>query len=101
MSNAVRLGLVGLGTVGTGVLEMLKKNRALVESKIGAPLEIAMICDRSAAAADVKKLGVPAAFTRDAYDVVSNPNVDIFVELIGGYEPARTLLLRALDSGKH
>src|SRR4051794_17088773 len=101
MTAPVRLGLAGLGTVGGGVIELLRKNRRLIESKVGAPIKMEMVCDRSATAKEIKKLGVRARFTRHAEEVVNDPGVDIFVELIGGYEPARSLVLRALQRGKH
>ena len=101
MKPPVRLGLVGLGTVGGGVVKLLQKNRALIEAKVGAPVQIAIACDKMADMARVKKMGLQAVFTRNAEDVILNSEVDIFVELIGGYEPARTFVLKALHAGKH
>jgi homoserine dehydrogenase len=101
MKPPVRIGLIGLGTVGTGVVQMLRENRALIEAKVGAPVHLAMVCDRSATAAQIKKLNLEAVFTRKAEDVLINPDIDILVELIGGYEPARTYVLKALHAGKH
>jgi homoserine dehydrogenase len=93
--------LIGLGTVGTGVVQMLQKNKSLIEAKVGAPVELAMVCDRSAKPAEFKKLGISALFTRKPEDVLLNSDIDIFVELIGGYEPARTFVMKALHAGKH
>ncbi len=101
MKHPVRLGLVGLGTVGTGVIQMIQKNRSLVEATVGAPVQISLVCDKHAKMADVRKLGLENVFTRNADDVILNPDIDIFIELIGGYEPARTFVLRALHAGKH
>ncbi len=101
MKPPVRLGLVGLGTVGQGVVELLKKNRALIEAKVGAPVELKQVCDRRPAPGVVKKLGLTPFFTRNAEDVILHPDIDIFIELIGGYEPARTFVLKALHAGKH
>jgi homoserine dehydrogenase len=101
MTSPVRLGLVGLGTVGTGVVQLLRQNKALIEAKVGAPVHLAMVCDRSATPAELKKLGIAPVFTRKAEEVILNPDIDIFVELIGGYEPARTFVLKALHAGKH
>jgi len=101
MKRPVRLGLVGLGTVGGGVVQMLHKNRALIEAKVGAPVELTMVCDKYATPAQLKKLGVQAIFTRNADEVILNSEIDIFIELIGGYEPARTFVLKALHAGKH
>jgi len=101
MKRPVRLGLVGLGTVGSGVVQMLRRNRSLIEAKAGAPVELAMVCDKKIPLAQVRTMNLQAIFTRDAEKVILNSDIDIFIELIGGYEPARTFVLRALHAGKH
>lgn len=101
MKPPVRIGLIGLGTVGTGVVQMLRDNRELIEAKVGAPVHLAMVCDRSAKPAELRKLGIEAVFVRSAEEVLINPDIDVLVELIGGYEPARTFVLKALHAGKH
>lgn len=101
MRHPVRLGLVGLGTVGTGVVQMLEKSRAIIEAKVGAPVQLSMVCDKRMPKSEVRKLGLQNVFTRNADDVILNPEIDIFIELIGGYEPARTFVLKALHAGKH
>jgi len=101
MKKPVRLGLVGLGTVGRGVIHMLNRNRALVEANVGAPVEFTLICDRAKLHPDLKKLGMSRLLTKNADDVIAHPDIDIFIELIGGYEPARTFVLKALHAGKH
>ena len=57
MKPPVRIGLIGLGTVGTGVVQMLRDNRALIEAKVGAPVHLAMVCDRSAKVSGTQKTG--------------------------------------------
>ncbi len=101
MKHPVRLGIVGLGTVGTGVIQMIERSRSIIEAKVGAPVQIAMVCDKRVKKAEIKKLGLQNIFTRNAEDVILNSDIDIFVELIGGYEPARTFVLKALHAGKH
>src|SRR5258708_6896326 len=101
MKRPVRLGLVGLGTVGTGVVQMLQKSRAIIEAKVGAPIELGMVCDKRASLSTVRKLGLQSIFTRSADELILNSEIDIFIELIGGYEPARTFVLKALHAGKH
>lgn len=101
MKTPVRLGLVGLGTVGGGVVELLHKQRALIEAKVGVPVELTMVCDRRGLPPDLKKKGYERFFTPKAEDVILNPDIDIFIELVGGYEPARTFVLKALHAGKH
>src|SRR5438477_2394921 len=101
MKHPVRLGLVGLGTVGQGVVQMLQRSRALIEAKVGAPVQLSMVCDKKVPLSEVRKLGLADVFTRKADDVILNPDIDIFIELVGGYEPARTFVLKALHAGKH
>jgi len=101
MKHPVRLGLVGLGNVGGAVVEMLQKNRAQIEEKSGVPIQLTMVCDKRVPMARVRKMGLESIFTRDAYKVILNPEIDIFIELIGGYEPARSFVLKALHAGKH
>ena len=104
MQQTVRLGLVGLGTVGTGVVQMLRKNLTLVERKVGAKVEVSALCDRDKsrlkAAKAILKNGRRAT-KQDYREIVDDPTIDIVVELIGGYEPARTVVLSALERGKH
>jgi len=96
----INIGIVGLGTVGTGVAKILKKNRAALLQQTGAVLELKTVADL-----DIKtdrgvtfKKGV---LTRDADRLLNDPEIDIVVELVGGIEPARTFVLKALNNGKH
>jgi homoserine dehydrogenase len=94
---SVNIALVGCGTVGSGVLALFQKNRGLLEAKAGAPMRLTWVCSRGrppAAAAGIRH-------TTEWRRVVADPDVHIVVELIGGYEPARTLVLAALEAGKH
>jgi homoserine dehydrogenase len=96
----IGIGLLGLGTVGTGVVELLEKNRVHIESRVGAQLEI-----RSAVVKDVSKArpGMPSnlKITNKVSDVTNDPEVDLIVELMGGFEPARTYILEGISKGKH
>jgi homoserine dehydrogenase len=95
----IKVGLLGFGTVGAGVVEILQKNQSVLEKRLGASLKLTRIADLDL----LRDRGVsvaPALLTTDAGQVVENPEVDILVELIGGYEPARSLVLRALSAGK-
>ncbi|HEV7989485.1 MAG TPA: homoserine dehydrogenase, partial [Candidatus Binataceae bacterium] len=95
----VRVALLGCGTVGEGVVKLMRRNAALHERKLGAPLELAGVADRSLGPAPA--LGLTAKLiTRDAAALVVRPDVDIVVELFGGIEPARALILKALEAGK-
>lgn len=98
--QSVRVGLLGCGTVGTGVLKILQDNREDIEARLGVGIEVIAI-----AVADVDKVRDPIVqrelLTTDASKVVSNPDVQVVVEVMGGYEPAREHLLAALAAGKH
>jgi homoserine dehydrogenase len=95
----VRVGLIGWGTIGTGVVKLLRRNRAQIRERLGAHLSLAGIADLDLTTdrgiqVDRKLL------TRDAGDLLADPEVDVVVELIGGYEPARRFVLQALARGK-
>jgi len=93
----VRVALLGCGTVGTEVVRLLGEQAADLTARIGAPLELAGIAVRRPA----RHQGVPAhLLTTDAQALVERPDVDVVVEVIGGLEPARTLLLSAMKTGK-
>ena len=96
----VKVGLLGLGTVGGGTATVLKRNAKEIARRAGRAIEIDY-----AAALDLdlaRSLGLDEArLTTDAFEVVNDPEVDVVVELIGGYEPARELVLTAISNGKH
>jgi len=95
----LRIALLGCGTVGGEVVRLLDGNAADLAARVGAPLEIAGIAVRRPGR--VRDLPVdPALFTADAAGLVARDDVDIVVEVIGGIEPARTLLVSALRAGK-
>jgi homoserine dehydrogenase len=95
----IRVGLLGFGTVGTGTVKILLGNRDVIESRLGASLELKWIADL-----DIKtNRGVSVdrrILTTDANTVIDDPEVDIVVELIGGYEPAKSFILHAIEKGK-
>src|SRR5512144_267415 len=96
----IKVGLLGLGTVGRGTYSVLKRNQEEITRRAGRGIEIAAIAVR-----DVKKarvtVGPDLPIASSAEEVVRHPDIDIVVELIGGYEPARTLVLEAIERGKH
>lgn len=100
MKQKINVGLIGLGTVGTGTFRILTGNAESIRHRVGVPVEVVKVAVR-----DPKRdrgLSLPAGvLTTDPMDVVTDPSVDIVVELIGGYEPARSLLLEAIARGKH
>jgi homoserine dehydrogenase len=96
----IRIGLLGFGTVGSGMAKILLDNQDVIESRLGAGLELKWIADL-----DVKTdRGVSVdkrILTTDAHMVIDDPAVDIVVELIGGYDPAKSFILRAIEKGKN
>ncbi|MGK2941303.1 MAG: homoserine dehydrogenase [Immundisolibacter sp.] len=98
--NAVRIGLLGLGTVGGGTLELLARNGDEIARRAGRPLRVT-----HAAVKDTSRPRGPQAervqLLDDPLKLVNHPEIDIVAELIGGIEPARTLVLAAINAGKH
>ncbi len=100
MPQAVNVGLIGLGTVGTGVARGLLEKGHLLQQHVGARLVLKRVCDRNAQR--LRALRVPAScVTRDAHAIVRDPEIQIVVELIGGLQPAKALILEAMRRGKH
>ena len=98
--NPVKVGLLGLGTVGGGTLNVLVRNAAEIARRAGREIVIAQAAAREYRAEQLEGLdGIEIC--DDAFAVVDNPQVDIIVELIGGYSPARELVLKAIENGKH
>ena len=95
----MRVGLLGCGNVGAGLVTLLADQADAVERRTGLRLEVARVAVRNLGKA--RAVALPAeAFTHDAADVVADPDIDVVVEVIGGIEPARTLVLDALKAGK-
>ena len=98
--DPVKVGLLGLGTVGGGTFNVLKRNAEEITRRAGRGIEIS-----HAAAREFDPASVPGveniSVSDDAFAIVEQPDVDIIVELIGGYEPARELVLKAIANGKH
>jgi homoserine dehydrogenase len=96
---SVRVGLLGCGNVGGALVQLLVDGAGSIESRTGLRLELASVAVRSTARE--RPVAVPAGvLTNDAQAVVSDPSVDVVVEVIGGIEPARGLILEALKAGK-
>lgn len=97
--RTVRVGLVGLGTVGSGVIEIFDRHRERFRTRSGVDVEIARFCDRSEAR--FTELSLPAdSCTAEWRAVVDDPDIDIVVELVGGTGVAREIVLAALGAGK-
>ena len=99
MERPVRIGLLGSGTVGTGVVRVLKENAYEISQKVGAPVQIqtVLVRDTHKVRPDLKGLRV----TDDFQEIVADDGIDIVVELMGGLHPAREYMLTAMRAGKH
>ena len=96
----INVGLLGIGTVGGGTFTVLKRNQEEITRRAGRGIVIRMIADRDVDKAR-KIAGDEVVVTADANEVVTNPDIDIVVELIGGYTIAKELTLKAIENGKH
>ena len=96
----INVGLLGIGTVGGGTFTVLKRNEEEITRRAGRPIRITTVADKNLELAR-KVAGEGVRLTDDAFSVVTDPEIDIVVELIGGYGVARELVLKAIENGKH
>jgi len=96
----IQVGLLGMGTVGSGTFNVLKRNQQEIKRRAGRGIEITMVADLDVERAQ-SLAGPGVNVVSDARAVIANPDIDIVVELIGGYGIARTLVMEAIDAGKH
>ena len=98
--KAIQVGVMGLGTVGGGVFEVLRRNQEEIRRRAGRGIEVTMVSRRDVAKARAL-VGDAAQVVADPRAIIANPDIDIVVELIGGYDLARELVLEAIAAGKH
>ena len=96
----INVGLLGIGTVGGGTFNVLKRNQEEITRRAGRPIRITTVADKNLDLAR-QVAGDEVKLTDDAFSVVRDPDIDIVVELIGGYGVARELVLAAIENGKH
>ena len=96
----IRVGLLGIGTVGTGTFNVLQRNQAEITRRAGRGIEITMVADLDVTRAQAV-VGPNVQVVNDARAVIANPDIDIVIELIGGYSIAKALVLEAIAAGKH
>jgi homoserine dehydrogenase len=96
----IQVGLLGMGVVGSGTFNVLRRNQAEIKRRAGRGIEITMVADLDVARAQAQA-GDGVKVVNDARAVIANPDIDIVIELIGGYGIARTLVLEAIAAGKH
>jgi homoserine dehydrogenase len=96
----IQVGLLGIGTVGSGTFNVLQRNQEEIKRRAGRGIEITMVADLDVARAQ-SLVGPGVKVVNDARAVIANPDIDIVVELIGGYGIARALVMEAIAAGKH
>ena len=96
----VKLGMIGCGTVGTGVAKLLIEKQQMIQDRTGIPLELKYVADLDQTT-DRGITFAPGVFIDDARAIISDPEVDIVVEMIGGLTVAKELIMAAIQNGKH
>ena len=97
----VKIGLIGCGIVGQGVLKVMEKHQASIERRVGAPVRIIKICDLNPRIADKVPARYRDIFCKDPDEILQDPEIDLVVELVGGVDFARKIILQAFQQGKH
>ena len=95
----IQVGLIGFGTVGRGLAEVLQAQQERLAKRSGLSIRLAKVADIAISELPPQFAGV--TLTSDANDLFNDPDIDIIVELIGGIEPAKSFMLKAIESGKH
>jgi homoserine dehydrogenase len=96
----INIGLIGFGTIGTGVVKLLRQNEELITKKLGARINLKKIADIDITTSRGIKVN-KSMLTTDAREIINDEDIPIVIELMGGYEPARTFVLEAIAQGKH
>jgi homoserine dehydrogenase len=99
MKSRIGVGMIGFGTVGTGVAKVLLDNAALIRRRVGVPIELIRIADLDISRDRGVRLP-PGLLTTDIKQVIDDPAVDIIIELIGGYDTAKRVIMEAIAAGK-
>lgn len=100
MKQQINVGMIGLGTVGTGALKVLIDNKDEIARKVGCPVNVIKVADLDITSERPVQFD-KSILTTDVKDVNDNPDVDIVIETIGGVKPAKDFILRAMKNGKH
>jgi homoserine dehydrogenase len=98
--NPIQVGLLGIGTVGSGSFQVLARNQAEIRGRAGRGIQITMVADLDTARAQAI-VGPDVQVVADGRAIIANPAIDIVIELIGGYGIAKTLVMEAIAAGKH
>ncbi|MGZ7117920.1 MAG: homoserine dehydrogenase, partial [Methanobacterium sp.] len=100
MKDIYNIGLIGFGTIGSGVVETFNRNLDLMEGKVGTKIRLKKVVDLDIETDRGIKIDRTILST-DVNDILEDPEIDIVIELIGGYEPAKSFILKAMSEGKH
>lgn len=98
--NTIKVGLMGFGTIGAGVVKIFQQNAGLLAKRLGRPVELVKIADLDITT-DRGVQVAPGVLTTDVNAILDDPSIQVVIELIGGYEPARSFVLKAIANGKH
>lgn len=98
--DIINVGLIGFGTIGAGVVKILQENAAVIAERLGSQIRLTRIVDRDVTTDRGVTPGKDVVLSTDADDIINDPHIDIVVELIGGYEPAKAFVIAALEKGK-
>lgn len=96
----INVGLIGFGTVGTGVVKVLRDNAGVIKDRLGAEVALKKIADTDVSRDRGVKLD-DGVLVKDAYEVINDPDISVVIELVGGTGVAKNFILAALDAGKH
>jgi homoserine dehydrogenase len=98
----INIGLIGFGTVGSGLAQVIYEQAERIEKRVGASIRLKTVADiMMDSLPEHISQGGKVALTKDANEIFSDPDISIVVELIGGIEPAKSFILKAIESGKH
>jgi homoserine dehydrogenase len=97
----IQVGIIGLGTVGSGVAEALERNQDLIKERSGVVVSLKYACDKDLSVLEKLNLSSGVIKTNSYEDILKDPDIDVVVELVGGIEPAFSMIKGALSAGKH
>lgn len=98
--NDINVGLIGFGNIGAGVVKLLQDNSDVIRGKVGVNIVLKRIADLDLTSDRGVKVD-PACLTSDVNAIFDDPGISVVIELIGGYEPAKSFVLKAIEKGKH
>ncbi len=98
--KSIKVGLIGFGTIGSGMVKILQDNQKIIKERLGASVDVIKIADLDITTDRGVKVE-SGILTTDANEVLDHPDIDVVIELMGGYEPARSFILKAIKNKKH